>query len=152
MCTRIRYNPFRLFFVGAFLLLIANSAHAQSAWGELSIIGNKIGYQQLKAQQARNVFRAQMTTWPNKVAVTIALPSPKSTTSEPVARLIYGTRPSSVQKFWLSLVFQGRATPPQFFDSDQELILFVQRTPGAIGVIDSATPIPAGVVLIPIQH
>lgn len=140
---------FLLFFVG---LLSFNTASAQSAWGELSIIGNKIGVTQLKAQEARNIFRANKTTWPNKIAVTIALPSPKSITSEPVARLIYGTRPTSVQKFWLSLVFQGRATPPNFFETDQELIQFVQRTPGAIGVISSVTAIPNSVALIPIQH
>jgi len=125
---------------------------AQSAWGELLIIGNKTGTTQLKAQEARDIFRARTTTWTNKVSVTIALPSPKSTTAEPVARLIYGTKPSSVQKFWLSLVFQGRATPPNFFDTDQELIQFVQRTPGAIGVISSSTALPNAVLLIPIQH
>jgi ABC-type phosphate transport system substrate-binding protein len=128
------------------------SLRAQTTWGELSIIGNKTGLTQLKAQEARNIFRANTTTWPNKISVTIALPSPKSSSSEPVARLIYGTRPASVQKFWLSLVFQGRATPPNFFDTDQELIQFIQRTPGAIGVISSTTPIPATVSLIPIQN
>ena len=125
---------------------------AQTAWGELTIIGNKIGATQLKAQEARNTFRANTTTWSNNLAVTIALPSTKSTTSEPMARLIYGTRPSSVQKFWLSLVFQGRATPPNFFDTDQELIQFVQRTPGAIGVVLASTALPNTVSLIPIQH
>jgi ABC-type phosphate transport system substrate-binding protein len=140
-----------LLLVGVFLTG-SFSLRAQTAWGELAIIGNKIGLTQLKAQEARNIFRANTTTWPNKITVTIALPSPKSSTSEPVARLIYGTRPSSVQKFWLSLVFQGRATPPNFFDTDQELIQFVQRTPGAIGVISSEVAIPNSVLLIPIQH
>lgn len=151
MQTRLHHMIRSILLLG---ILFAGSLalQAQTAWGELSIIGNKIGVTQLKAQEARNIFRANKTTWPNKVAVTIALPSPQSTASEPVARLIYGTRPSSVQKFWLSLVFQGRATPPNFFDTDQELIQFIQRTPGAIGVILASTTIPNTVSLIPIQH
>ena len=148
----LRYHMMLSFFLLAMVFAFSIHLKAQTAWGELSIIGNKIGLTQLKAQEARNIFRANTTTWPNKLAVTIALPSPKSVTSEPVARLIYGTRSSSVQKFWLSLVFQGRATPPNFFDSDQELIQFVQRTPGAIGVISASTPVPNSVLLIPIQH
>lgn len=129
-----------------------NRVQAQSTWSELSVIGNKTGMAQMNAQQARNLFRAKTTTWPNKLSVTIALPSPKSSSSELVARIIYGTRPSAVQKFWLSLVFQGRATPPNFFDTDQELIQFIQRTPGSIGVVSSATPLPNTVLLIPIQQ
>lgn len=134
------------------VFLHTSQASAQTAWGELYIIANKIGVTQMKAQEARNIFRANKTTWPNKNAITIALPSPKSTTSEPMARLIYGTRPTSVQKFWLSLVFQGRATPPNFFDTDDDLIRFVQRTPGAIGVVSANTAIPNTVLLIPIQQ
>jgi ABC-type phosphate transport system substrate-binding protein len=148
----IRYHIILSFFVLGMVFANSTSLQAQTAWGELYIIGNKIGITQMKAQEARNIFRANTTTWPNKIAVTIALPSPKSATSEPVARLIYGTRPTSVQKFWLSLVFQGRATPPNFFDTDQELIQFIQRTPGAIGVVSATTAIPSTVLLIPIQQ
>ena len=40
-----------------------------------------------------------------------------------------------MQKYWLSLVFQGRTSPPVFLDSDAEIIAYVLKTPGAIGVI-----------------
>lgn len=125
---------------------------AQQAWGELTVIGNKTGQTQLKTSEARNIFRAKTTTWPNKISVTIALPSPQAHTAEPVARLIYGTNPVSVQKFWLLQVFQGRSTPPSFFDTDQDLIQFVQKTPGAIGVIASSTPVPPTLTIISIQN
>ena len=139
-----------------FLLLavfsISESLSAQTTWGELLVIGNKTGQSQLKAQEARNVFRAKTTTWLNKNSVYIALPSPQAPMAEPVARLIYGTKPASVQKFWLLQVFQGRATPPSFFDTDQELIQFIQKTPGAIGVVSSSTAIPPNVTIISIQN
>jgi ABC-type phosphate transport system substrate-binding protein len=133
-------------------MLVGADLSAQQAWGELTVIGNKTGQTQLKTSEARNIFRAKTTTWPNKVSVTIALPSPQANAAEPVARLIYGTKPASVQKFWLLQVFQGRATPPSFFDTDQELIQFVQKTPGAIGVIAGSTPVPPTLTIISIQN
>ncbi len=138
-----------VFFAGIFF---APSASAQNMWSELIIVGNKIGRTQLSTKEVRDVFRAKTSTWSNKISVSIALPSPQSSTAEPVARLIYGTKPPGVQKFWLSQVFQGRANPPSFFDSDQELIQFIQKTPGAIGVVASSTSIPPNVTIISIQN
>jgi ABC-type phosphate transport system substrate-binding protein len=146
---QLRYHIILLLF--GWLLAPASSL-GQSVWGELTIIGNKTGVSQMKAQEARNVFRARNTNWSNKIAVSIALPSAKSSISETTARVIYGTKPASVQKFWLSIVFQGRASPPYFFDSDQELIKFVQKTPGAIGVVSSSTDIPSNLSIISIQQ
>jgi hypothetical protein len=40
-----------------------------------------------------------------------------------------------MQKYWLSLVFQGRADPPMFFGSDEETIKFVTNNKGSIGFI-----------------
>jgi ABC-type phosphate transport system substrate-binding protein len=136
----------------AILLFSAHHASGQSSWAELVIVGNKTGQTEMKPQEARKIFLAKTTNWPNKSSVSIALPSPKSSSAEPVARLIYGTRPASVQKFWLSIVFQGRATPPYFFDTDQELIQFIQKTPGAIGAVSANTQIPQGVSIISIQN
>lgn len=133
-------------------LLFHSTASAQTVWSELTIIGNKTGLTQINAQAARNIFRAKVTTWENKNSVSIALPSPQSNLSETVARLIYGTKPASVQKFWLLQVFQGRANPPSFFDTDQELIQFVQKTPGAIGVISSSTALPSNLSVITIKQ
>lgn len=133
-------------------LIFHSTVSAQTIWSELTIVGNKTGKTSLSAQEARNIFRAKSTTWANKNSVSIALPSPQSGISEPVARIIYGTKPVAVQKFWLSQVFQGRATPPSFFDTDQELIQYLQKTPGAIGVISSATPVPSNLSIISIQQ
>lgn len=151
----MRKHTHHIFFLGLALLagiFFSAPLSAQTVWGELIIVGNKTGQSQLKAQEARNIFRAKTTTWPNRLSVSIALPSPQSATAEPVARLIYGTKLAAVQKFWLLQVFQGRANPPNFFDTDQELIQFLQKTPGAIGAISSSTAIPPTLTIIPIQN
>jgi hypothetical protein len=40
-----------------------------------------------------------------------------------------------LQKYWLGKVFEGRANPPIFVRSQDELVEVVSRTPGSIGLL-----------------
>jgi len=53
-----------------------------------------------------------------------------------------------LQRYFLLLVFQGKARAPNFFDSTDDLEAFVAKTPGAIGVLDQATDSSVKTVLI----
>jgi len=41
-----------------------------------------------------------------------------------------------VNKFWLALVFQGKADSPVSFESVDALKTFVASNPGAIGIVE----------------
>ena len=120
------------FVVFAFNVFGWMKGYAQS---NLQLIGNKTGYASIQLKEARQVFKVKYSTWTSGKPVVIVLPSPKHPRSEEVCRLIYETTPSGVQKFWLSLVFQGRASPPLFFDSDEEILSYVSKNTGSIGII-----------------
>jgi len=100
------------------------------------VIGNKTGMSSVSVKELRKIFKGKYTNWRNGEAVTIVLPSPKTNNAEPVAKFIYQSSVSSMQKFWLSLVFQGRFSPPIFTDSNLETLQQIQKTPGAIGIVD----------------
>ena len=54
-----------------------------------------------------------------------------------------------VNKFWLALVFQGKADSPVSFDSADALENFVATIPGAIGIVEqSEVPADAQVTLV----
>ena len=119
--------------VGALLLaLISSSALAQSLGG-LTFIGNNLGTSSLKEQEVKDAFKAKNNFWPNGKTLTVCLPETNSSDAPDVSRKIYGKTVSEVQKFWLSQVFQGRSRSPVFFESDEEMIAYVTKTPGAIG-------------------
>lgn len=122
---------------------------AQSALPELTIIGNKTGFESTSLKEMRQMFKGKYSSWPvTKLSVTIVLPSPQSANAQKTATQIYANTISGVQKYWLSLVFQGRANPPVFLETDEEIIEAVRKTPGAIGVISSAAPnIPKNLVI-----
>ena len=55
-----------------------------------------------------------------------------------------------LKKYWLALVFQGKAEAPAFFNTVSELQSFVSENPGAIGIIDQ-TPPASGIQVVSID-
>jgi len=129
------------------LFFLSNFAAAQGEINNVQIVGNNIGTVTLKKNTLINVFRGRVTTWGNKKTVTVVLPSQKNGSAVLVAEVIYNTTLNGMQKFWLSLVFQGRANPPIFLDTDEEIIRYVQNNPGSIGVISKVENYPKNLLI-----
>ena len=125
------------------LTILSHFTTAQS--GEINtvvIIGNNIGTVSMKKNTLINVFKGRLDSWNNNITVRIVLPSQKNESAVLIAKVLYGTTVKGMQKFWLSLVFQGRANPPVFLDTDEEIIRYVQKNPGSIGLIQKSIDYP----------
>jgi len=112
---------------------------------QLAFVANVPGVKALSSKEVVQIFRNGRSLWPTGEKVIIVLPSNKSDFSEIVARNLYGGNVTTMQKFWLALVFQGRANPPVFFQSSEEILAYVAKNPGAIGVLPKSSiqsPIP----------
>jgi ABC-type phosphate transport system substrate-binding protein len=121
---------------------------AQASMSGVTVIGNKTGFSTNTSKEIKQIFRGKYANWSTNIQVIIVLPASKSVSAEVVATSIYGNTVSGVQKYWLSLVFQGRANPPVFLDTDEEIINYVKKTPGAIGVVSvGAQNIPRNMVI-----
>ena len=106
---------------------------------ELVFMGNDLSMTELNTDLMKDVFKARYALWPNGKSITICLPGSKSVHANKVSQDIYGKSIQEVQKFWLSVVFQGKAKAPYFFDSEKEMSDFIAKTPGAIGVITKSS-------------
>ena len=120
-----------------FAFIGGDSLYGQGSMNAVTIIGNKTGFTSNSAKEIKQVFRGKYANWSTREQVIIVLPASKSSSAEVVASVVYGNTVSGVQKYWLSLVFQGRSNPPVFLDTDEEIINYVKRTSGSIGVISS---------------
>ena len=120
-----------------FAIIGGDSLYGQVSMNAVTIIGNKTGFSTNSAKEIKQVFRGKYANWSTREQVIIVLPASKSSSAEIVASVVYGNTVSGVQKYWLSLVFQGRSSPPVFLDTDEEIINYVKRTSGSIGVISS---------------
>jgi hypothetical protein len=118
------------------MLLSCNQLKAQQRGAdEFYIIGNTVDIKSASTKHIQSVFRGKYSTWNNKQSVTIVLPSKKNENCQRVAAYLYETNITGMQKFWLSLVFQGRNNPPVFLDNDKDIINYIEKNPGAIGII-----------------
>ena len=106
----------------------------------LAVLANASGVETLSRAEVVQLMRGERALWGGGVAVTVVLPSARSPLMERVARDVFGLSKAGLQRYWLSLVFQGRATPPVQFESAEEMAAFVRRTPGAIAVVPAPVP------------
>lgn len=137
----------QLFYTIFFSIFISSFISAQSE-EKIIIIGNKTGLSELNIKTARDIFRGKQAFWKNQEEVIIVLPSTKSADAEMVAREIFQTSVTGMQKFWLALVFQGRANPPVFVMSTREAVDYVNKNPGAIAALYcKTTEVPASLII-----
>ena len=110
--------------------------HAQqSKADQFYIIGNNVDIKSASTKHIQSVFRGKYSSWNNRQSVIIVLPSKKNENCQQVASYLYETSLTGMQKFWLSQVFQGRSNPPVFLDTDKDIINYIEKNPGAIGII-----------------
>lgn len=105
---------------------------------ELTVIGNTTGFSDLDRRTIQTVFRGERSVWPSRATVVVVLPSARAPFAETFSREVFGMGRTAMQRYWLALVFQGRANPPVFMDTVETMIEFVRRTPGAIAMVPLA--------------
>ena len=140
----------RLYRLTFFLLLLLVQgrppAHAQSP--NLVIIGNGRGVPtEMNLGQFKAAMRGEKLRWPDGSKVVIALLKPSTPTGQNTSKKIYNMSANELNKYWLALVFQGRADGPNFFSSEADLAEFVAQTPGAIGVVTQPVPTSKTVIV-----
>jgi ABC-type phosphate transport system substrate-binding protein len=93
-------------------------------------------------------FLKKVTTWGHGGVirpVDLALDSPvRRKFSEEVLRRSV----SAVRSYWLQIVFAGRGVPPPELGSDDEVVRYVLREPGAIGYVSNRADVRGARVLV----
>ncbi len=131
---------FRQFFI-LIIVLFCTTLKAQN-FSNYQIIGNNIGIKSISELNFKSYMKGKNNFWDNNNQVQIVLPSSNHADAEDISKLIYAKSHTSVRKYWLSLVFQGRVASPKFCDSDEEIIDFVKSKKGAIALVKRSAIIP----------
>jgi hypothetical protein len=120
-----------------FLLSIYFQLPAHSQDISLSVItSGKSAPSEMKLAQLKSTMRGERLRWPDGSKVIIALLKTTTPIGTNTSRKIYNMTANELNKYWLALVFQGKADAPNFFNSEAELEEFVSQTNGAIGVVN----------------
>ncbi len=123
----------------ALVPLTARLVGAQPAEARLVAIVSAQGTaSELSAGEFRQLLTGEKQRWKGGAKVAIALMKTTNPVGEATAQRVFRMTGNQLNKYWLALVFQGRAKAPVFFTSETELAAFVRDTPGAIGVVSQA--------------
>ncbi|MEY4602835.1 MAG: hypothetical protein RIT43_127 [Bacteroidota bacterium] len=117
------------------LLLIGFSGLSQADWGKVTVVGNTLGTTSLTKSQVSSIFKGMKSRWKNDEEVIVVMPSTQHVGCEIMAATIFGKDMKYVKKYWLTLVFQGRSNPPVFLDTNEEILNYVKKHEGAIGIL-----------------
>ncbi len=128
-----------------FMSIGFSNANAQTP--AIQVIGNTTGLREVTIKECKAIFKGKYSNWKNQEQVIIVLPNSKNSIAEDVAKYFFDGSVKSMQKYWLSLVFQGRGNPPVFLENDQETIQFIQKNPGSIGFISNDTKVSRNLII-----
>lgn len=127
--------------------LLMNAAYSQDI--NLLVIGNQKGApSMMKFSELKSVFMGEKQRWPNGAKINIALMKTNNPVGKITSDRVYDMSSDELNKFWLALVFQGKASAPNFFNSVPELESYVEQNPGAIGIINESESLPPDIKTI----
>lgn len=110
---------------------------ARSQDMSLAVVANNKGAPpEMKLPQLKATMRGEKLRWPDGSKVIIALLKSTTPIGTTTSKKIYNMSANELNKYWLALVFQGKADAPNFFNSEAELEEFVAQTSGAIGIVN----------------
>jgi hypothetical protein len=115
----------------------------------LTVIGNSKGSpSELKMMQLQSILKGEKQRWGDGTKVVIALMKTNTPIGSVTSKKVFNMSGDQVNKYWLGLVFQGKADAPSFFNSISELETFVAQTPGAIGIIGQSPTIAQKTIVV----
>ncbi len=129
------------------LVMLNASSQAQS----LIVIANAQGAAtSMSSTELRAIFKGQKQRWENGNRVVVAIVKGNTAIGGQILTKVFGVSFDDFQKIWLTLVFQGKAPAPKYFDTENDLKNFIKSTPGAIGIMNS-TAVDEGTTQIAID-
>lgn len=108
----------------------------------VAIVSPQGAASEMSAADFRKLVMGEKQRWKDGAKVSLALMKTTNPVGEATAQRVFRMTGNELNKYWLALVFQGRAKAPQFFTSETDLAAYVRDTPGAIGILSQ--PAAAG--------
>ncbi len=90
----------------------------------------------ISEDQFKDLFLGKRLAWDDGSKVVVVLVKDGPANDILMKRL--GKTPQQFQTGWKKLVFTGKGAMPEQVDSEDALVAFVAKTPGAIGFVDKA--------------
>lgn len=82
-----------------------------------------------------DAFLKKITRWPNDVPIRPVDLHPDSPVRRRFSDEVLHRSVAAVKSYWQQLVFSGRQVPPPELESEEQVVRYVLKNPGAIGYV-----------------
>jgi ABC-type phosphate transport system substrate-binding protein len=121
----------------AFIFFMVLLSPILSLAGEVVVIVNgNVPASNLSSDDVKQIFLGNKTTWSNGDKI-IFVVQDRTDAGDAFLKTYVRKSASQYDNYWKKQVFTGKGMAPLSFSSDQELVEFVAKTPGAIGYVSS---------------
>lgn len=93
----------------------------------------------LTMKELKAIVQGEKQRWPDGTRISLAFMKTTTPAGNSTARKLLNMSGDQFNKYWLALVFQGKATAPVFFNSAQDLDNYLSSTPGSLGVVEAGS-------------
>lgn len=134
------------------LLAVAALTSSAAAQEEFKVVVHaECELDSLTTKGTSRLFLKKDKTWPDGSKVR-PIDQPKSSRVR-LAFLegVHDLDEEGYARYWVRLVFAGRAKPPEIASSDSDVLQKVQQDPTAIGYVSRGQAVPAGLKVLSVQ-
>jgi ABC-type phosphate transport system substrate-binding protein len=126
--------------VGGFLLFGAlPAAPEEKADGFRVVVNLENKLARLDEDDVARIYLGKKTLWDWDARIVPAMLDESAKVSQSFLETHLKRSASQYRAYWKRVLFSGGGTPPRTFRTSAEVIEFVARQPGAIGVIEAAS-------------
>ena len=124
------------FIVIASILSLSSATSADEP--SIMVIANEKGAPaSLSMKELKSIFKGEKQRWKDGTKISIAFMKSSTPVGSTTANKVLKMSGDQLNKFWLALVFQGKAKAPFFYGSASEVESYVSQNAGAIGVVEA---------------
>ena len=124
------------FIVIASILSLSSATSADEP--NIMVIANEKGAPTtLTMKELKSIFQGEKQRWNDGTKISIAFMKSSTPVGSATSNKVLKMSGDQLNKFWLALVFQGKAKAPFFYGSASEVESYVSQNAGAIGVVES---------------
>lgn len=122
----------------AFMLMPPPVA-AQTVDGSLRVVVNKDNkLNSMTADDLTRIFLGKKTLWASGNRIVPAMPEEESPAGEVFLSVTLQKSVSQFRSYWKRLLFSGGGAVPKVFRNSSQILDFVARQPGAIGIVEAS--------------
>jgi ABC-type phosphate transport system substrate-binding protein len=116
--------------------ILGSTSIALAQESKLAVVANEKGAPEtITEAEIIKIFKGEKQWWKDGTKIVIAFMKTSTPTGSEASKKVLGMSGDQLNKHWLSLVFQGKAKAPVFFNTEKELVDFVSQNKGAIGIV-----------------